>query len=82
MLLIVRLKTLARCSKMSRTSSTSCRLRIEYIVRADANAKDRVASAELISEELEIPVGTVRVYRNRAMATIRRELRMKGYQVP
>ena len=53
-----------------------------YIVIADATAKDRVASADLISEELEIPVGTVRVYRNRAMAAIRRELRIMGYEVP
>ena len=53
-----------------------------YIVLADATAKDRVASAELISEELEIPAGTVRVYRNRAMAAIRRELRIMGYEVP
>jgi RNA polymerase sigma factor (sigma-70 family) len=53
-----------------------------FIVLADANARDRVASAEMISEELEIPAGTVRVYRNRAMATIRRELRQLGYKVP
>jgi RNA polymerase sigma factor (sigma-70 family) len=53
-----------------------------FIVLADANARDRVASAEMISEELEIPAGTVRVYRNRAMATIRRELRQMGYKVP
>ena len=38
-----------------------------YIVLADATAKDRVDSTELIAEELEIPAGTVRVYRNRAM---------------
>ncbi len=53
-----------------------------YIVLADAAARDRVASAELISEELEIPASTVRVYRNRAMAAIRRELRAMGYEVP
>jgi DNA-directed RNA polymerase specialized sigma24 family protein len=53
-----------------------------YIVLADANAKDRVASAELIAEELEIPAGTVRVYRNRAMNAIRGKLRLLGYSVP
>jgi RNA polymerase sigma factor (sigma-70 family) len=53
-----------------------------FIVLADANARERVASAEMISEELEIPAGTVRVYRNRAMAAIRRELRQLGYKVP
>ena len=53
-----------------------------YIVFADAIAKDRVASAELIAEELEIPAGTVRVYRNRAMNAIRGKLRALGYSVP
>ena len=53
-----------------------------YIVLADATAKDRVASAELIAEELEIPAGTVRVYRNRAMNAIRGKLRALGYEVP
>jgi RNA polymerase sigma factor (sigma-70 family) len=53
-----------------------------YIVLADATAKDRVASAELIAEELEIPAGTVRVYRNRAMIAIRGKLRALGYEVP
>jgi RNA polymerase sigma factor (sigma-70 family) len=53
-----------------------------YIVLADATAKDRVAAAELIAEELEIPAGTVRVYRNRAMNAIRGKLRALGYNVP
>jgi DNA-directed RNA polymerase specialized sigma24 family protein len=53
-----------------------------YIVLADATAKDRVASAELIAGELEIPAGTVRVYRNRAMNAIRGKLRALGYNVP
>ena len=53
-----------------------------YIVLADATAKDRVASAELIAEELEIPAGTVRVYRNRAMNAIRGKLRALGHDVP
>ena len=53
-----------------------------YIVLADATAKDRVASAELIAAELEIPAGTVRVYRNRAMNAIRGKLRALGYEVP
>ena len=53
-----------------------------HIILADANARDRVASAAMLSEELKIPVGTVWVYRNRAMAAIRRELRELGYEVP
>jgi RNA polymerase sigma factor (sigma-70 family) len=53
-----------------------------YIVLADACARDRVASAELLAEELEIPEATVRQYRKRAMAAIRGELRQRGYTIP
>ena len=53
-----------------------------HIVLADACARDRVASAELLAEELEIPEATVRQYRKRAMATIRSELRRRGYSIP
>ena len=49
------------------------------IVLADSQARDRVASVEFLSRQLDIPAGTVRVYRHRAMTTIRRELR-KLYQ--
>ncbi len=54
----------------------------QYIALADATAKDRVAAADLIAEELEIPAGTVRVYRNRAMNAIRGKLRSLGHDVP
>ena len=52
------------------------------IILADGCSRDRVASAELLSQELEIPAATVRVYRNRAMNMIRVSLRKLGYQVP
>jgi RNA polymerase sigma factor (sigma-70 family) len=52
------------------------------IVVADACARDRVASAELLADELDVSPTTVRVYRNRAMQTIRTELRKRGYDVP
>ena len=44
------------------------------ILLADACANGRVASAEFLSQELQIPVGTVRVYRHRAVKAIRRFL--------
>jgi RNA polymerase sigma factor (sigma-70 family) len=53
-----------------------------HIVLADAYARDRVADSELLADELDIPSGTVRVYRNRAMTTIRLEMRKRGYKVP
>ena len=52
------------------------------IVSTDAHAKDRVASSEWLAEELGIPVGTVRVYRKRAMDRIRAEMRKRGHDVP
>jgi RNA polymerase sigma-70 factor (ECF subfamily) len=53
-----------------------------HIILADAYAWDRVAESELLAAELEIPAGTVRVYRNRALAAVRSELRKRGYEVP
>lgn len=53
-----------------------------YIILADACARDRVAAAAFLARELDIPEGTVRVYRNRAMATIRVELSRLGYSIP
>lgn len=53
-----------------------------YIILADACARDRVASTALLAQELDIPEGTVRVYRSRAMASIRTELRRLGYSLP
>jgi RNA polymerase sigma factor (sigma-70 family) len=52
------------------------------ILLADAYATGRVASAELLSQELQIPVATVRVYRHRAVKAIRRLLTERGKEVP
>jgi len=52
------------------------------ILLADACAAGRVASAEFLSQELQIPAGTVRVYRHRAVTTIRRLLTEAGCKVP
>jgi RNA polymerase sigma factor (sigma-70 family) len=52
------------------------------IILADGCSPDRVASAELLSQELQIPAGTVRVYRNRAMNAIRVSLQKLGYKLP
>ncbi len=52
------------------------------ILLADACAPGRVASAEFLSQELQIPTGTVRVYRHRAVTTIRRLLAEAGCKVP
>jgi DNA-directed RNA polymerase specialized sigma24 family protein len=52
------------------------------IVLADIAAHDRVASVEYLAAELDVAPGTVRVYRNRAYATIRREMQKLGYEVP
>jgi RNA polymerase sigma factor (sigma-70 family) len=53
-----------------------------HIVLADAYAGGRVANSDLLAEELEIPTGTVRVYRSRAISAIRLEMRKRGYEVP
>jgi hypothetical protein len=41
---------------------------------ADACATGRVASAEFLSQELQLPAGTVRVYRHRAVIALRKLL--------
>jgi RNA polymerase sigma factor (sigma-70 family) len=53
-----------------------------HIVLADSFAHDRVASAEWLAEELDVSPSTVRVYRKRAMETIRTELARLGHEVP
>lgn len=53
-----------------------------HIIRADACAKDDVADAGQLGDELGIAAGSVRVYRMRAMDTIRRKMRERGHQVP
>ena len=52
------------------------------ILLADACAPGRVASAEFLSQELQIPAGTVRVYRHRAVTAIRRWLAEAGCIIP
>ena len=52
------------------------------VVLADACAPGRVASAEFLSQELQIPVGTVRVYRHRAMKAIRTAFEQAGCKLP
>jgi len=52
------------------------------IILADACAPGRVASAEFLSQELQIPAGAVRVYRHRAIKAIRTAFEQAGYEVP
>lgn len=52
------------------------------IVLADVAARDRVASADYLAGELDVAPGTVRVYRTRAYAAIRVEMRKLGYELP
>ena len=52
------------------------------IILADACAAERVASAKMLAQELQIPPKTVRVYRSRAMNAIRATLRKLGYKLP
>lgn len=60
------------------------RLPIPYqkIVMADAYARDRVAASKYLADELEISEGTVRVYRSKAMKTIRAEMSKLGHEFP
>jgi RNA polymerase sigma factor (sigma-70 family) len=48
------------------------------ILLADACATDRVASADFLSQELQLPAGTVRVYRHRAVIALRKLLAESG----
>jgi RNA polymerase sigma factor (sigma-70 family) len=52
------------------------------IVMADAAARDGQASNEFLSDELGIPAAHVRVYRPRAYAFIRKEMRKLGHEIP
>jgi len=52
------------------------------IITADAHARDGKADSEYLGEKLEIPSGTVRVYRNRALRKIKEELRRLGHRLP
>jgi RNA polymerase sigma factor (sigma-70 family) len=52
------------------------------ILLADACATDRVASAEFLSQELQLPAGTVRVYRHRAVIALRKLLAESGHEFP
>lgn len=55
---------------------------LRRIVLADALARDRVASSAYLSEELGIPASSIPVYRKRALEKIRKELRLRGHDVP
>jgi len=52
------------------------------IILADAASKNGTASSQHLSEELNIPPSTVRVYRKRALDRIRRELTARGHEPP
>lgn len=52
------------------------------IVMADAASRDGTASNEFLEDELDIPAAHVRVYRGRAYATLRKELKRLGHNIP
>ena len=52
------------------------------IVLADAASRDDVAASADLAPELGIPVAYVKVYRKRAMDTIRKEMQKLGYNLP
>lgn len=52
------------------------------IVLADSVAREDVASSADVAADIGIPVANVRVYRQRAMATIRSEMRRLGHKIP
>jgi RNA polymerase sigma factor (sigma-70 family) len=52
------------------------------IVLADSVAREDVAASADLAADLGIPVAYVKVYRQRAMATIRREMKRLGHQIP
>jgi RNA polymerase sigma factor (sigma-70 family) len=54
----------------------------KYIIMADAHATDGKANSEYLSDELQIPSGTVRVKRKRALDKIKEELRRLGHKLP
>lgn len=53
-----------------------------YIIWSDGCARDDVASSQKLADELGVAVTSVRVYRMRAMETIRRKMRERGHDVP
>lgn len=53
-----------------------------HIVMADSASRDGKASNELLADELGIPAAHVRSYRTRAYATIRRETKKLGHEIP
>lgn len=52
------------------------------IVMADAATQDGAASNDFLADELGIPAAHVRVYRGRAYATLRREMKRLGHNIP
>ncbi|NLF73645.1 MAG: sigma-70 family RNA polymerase sigma factor [Candidatus Anammoximicrobium sp.] len=54
----------------------------QHIIRRDSCARDDVACSSWLADELGIAVASVRVYRGRAMETIRRQMRERGHDVP
>jgi RNA polymerase sigma factor (sigma-70 family) len=52
------------------------------IVMADAASRDGAACNEFLADELGIPAAHVRVYRGRAYATLRREMKRLGHDIP
>lgn len=52
------------------------------ILLADAATRDEVASSEVLADELDVPAAHVRVYRSRGLATVRKEMKKLGHDVP
>jgi RNA polymerase sigma factor (sigma-70 family) len=52
------------------------------IILADSIAREEVAASADVAADLGIPVAYVKVYRQRGMATIRREMRKLGHNIP
>jgi RNA polymerase sigma factor (sigma-70 family) len=52
------------------------------IILADSIAREEVAASAGVAADLGIPVAYVKVYRKRGMATIRREMRKLGHNIP
>ncbi len=52
------------------------------IILADSVAREDVAPSADVAADLGIPVAYVKVYRQRGMATIRREMRKLGHNIP
>jgi RNA polymerase sigma factor (sigma-70 family) len=52
------------------------------IILADSVSRDEVAASADLAAELGIPVAYVKVYRQRGMETIRKEMRKLGHRIP